>query len=168
MSTTPTPVPTGRREDRDGTTYVVFKRTFRAPIADVWAAVTESDRLGRWIGTWAATPRRAIDFRMTAEAEDARRRPGSTTAGATRLALRSVRRDDKAGVALELDLDEPDGVTTLTFAQEVATRRSPRASVRAGTTTSTGWSPPRPGATSRMAWDDYYPAFAAHYRAELA
>ena len=52
MSTTPPPVPTGRREDRDGTTYVVFERTFRAPIADVWAAVTESDRLGRWIGIW--------------------------------------------------------------------------------------------------------------------
>ena len=33
--------------------------TFRAPIEDVWAAVTEPERLARWIGTWPATRCRA-------------------------------------------------------------------------------------------------------------
>ena len=32
---TPIARATGRREDRDGTAYVVFERTFAAPIADV-------------------------------------------------------------------------------------------------------------------------------------
>ena len=36
--------------------YVVFERTFRAPIDDVWAAVTEPERLERWIGTWTGDP----------------------------------------------------------------------------------------------------------------
>ena len=30
--------------------------TFHAPIEDVWAAVTEPERLARWIGTWTGDP----------------------------------------------------------------------------------------------------------------
>ena len=41
-----TPSATGRRETRDGHDSVVFDRVFHAPIESVWAAVTESDRLG--------------------------------------------------------------------------------------------------------------------------
>ena len=53
MTTTHQPRPTGRREERRrGRPSLVFERTFRAPIEDVWAAVTESDRLARWIGEW--------------------------------------------------------------------------------------------------------------------
>ena len=48
MTTTHQPRPTGRREERHGETFLVFERTFRAPIEDVWAAVTESDRLARF------------------------------------------------------------------------------------------------------------------------
>lgn len=51
-----------RSADRSAhtTTVLVFERTFHAPIEDVWAAVTESDRLARWIGVW--TDVHAIDF----------------------------------------------------------------------------------------------------------
>ena len=42
--------PTGRIEQRDGQHVLVQTREFRAPIEDVWAAVTEPDRLARWIG----------------------------------------------------------------------------------------------------------------------
>ena len=31
---------------------LVVTRTFRAPIEDVWASVTEPDRTARWFGTW--------------------------------------------------------------------------------------------------------------------
>ena len=63
--------PTGRRA-REGHDRVVFERTFRAPIADVWAAVTEPRRLERWVGTWDGDPADGwVGFRMTAEAEDA-------------------------------------------------------------------------------------------------
>ncbi len=44
--------PTGRREIRDGVSYVVLERTFDAPVDAVWAAITEPVRLERWIGTW--------------------------------------------------------------------------------------------------------------------
>ena len=60
-TTPPTARATGHREDRDGTPYVVFERTFAAPIADVWAAVTESDRLVRWIGRWTGDPASGSD-----------------------------------------------------------------------------------------------------------
>ena len=173
MSTTPTPVPTGRREDRDGTTYLVFQRTFRAPIADVWAAVTESDRLGRWIGIWSGDPASgSIAFRMTAEAEDA---PEETIwidecTAPTHLVMRSVRPDDKAEVwSWQLDLDESDGVTTLTFAQEAV-------DVSLAEGVGPGWDyyldrlvAAETGADlAAIEFDHYYPAFAAHYRAELA
>ena len=173
MSTTPTPRPTGRREDRDGTTYIVFERTFRAPIADVWAAVTESDRLGRWIGIWSGDPASgSIAFRMTAEAEDA---PEETIwidecTAPTRLVMRSVRPDDKAKVwSWQLDLDESDGVTTLTFAQEAV-------DVSLAEGVGPGWdyyldrlvAAETGGDLAAVDFDAYYPAFAAHYRAELA
>ncbi len=47
---------TGHHEIREGRDVLVLTRAFRAPIADVWAAVTESDRMARWIGTWTADP----------------------------------------------------------------------------------------------------------------
>ena len=37
----------------DGPATVVIERTFHAPATDVWAAVTEPERLVRWIGTWS-------------------------------------------------------------------------------------------------------------------
>ena len=64
----PTRTPTGRRAERDGAQLVVLERTFRAPIDDVWAAVTEPERLERWIGTWDGDPSTGtVGFRMTAE-----------------------------------------------------------------------------------------------------
>lgn len=66
----------GRREVREGTDYIVLTRTFRAPIQDVWAAVTEPQRLERWIGTWTGDPESGeVTFRMTAEARTSSRRP---------------------------------------------------------------------------------------------
>ena len=63
--------PAGSRP-RDGVRRLVIDREFRAPIEDVWAAVTESDRLERWIGTWTGDPASgAVLFRMTAEGDDA-------------------------------------------------------------------------------------------------
>jgi uncharacterized protein YndB with AHSA1/START domain len=47
---------TGRPETRDGEDHLVLERTFPAPVEDVWAAVTESDRLARWFGSWTGDP----------------------------------------------------------------------------------------------------------------
>lgn len=59
--------PTGAIEDGN----LVLVRRFGAPIDDVWASLTESDRLERWIGRYEGDPASGqVDFYMTAEAED--------------------------------------------------------------------------------------------------
>lgn len=171
-STPPTARATGRGEDRDGTAYVVFERTFAAPIADVWAAVTESDRLVRWIGRWTGDPASGtITFFMTAEAADA---PAETIiieecTAPTRLVMRSARPDDSGeDWSWQVDLREADGVTTLAFAQEVI-------DVELAESVGPGWdyyldrmvAAETGGDPAVIDFDDYYPAFAAYYRAEL-
>jgi uncharacterized protein YndB with AHSA1/START domain len=111
---------TGQATDRDGTPAVAFERTFRAPITDVWAAVTESDRLARWIGTWTGDPASgAIDFRITGEGD------GGTEVRYDILACRAptllrVRTSTDYGVwDLALELSEAAGVTTLRLVQRI-------------------------------------------------
>ena len=48
--------PTGRIEIVDGVHRLVIERTFDAAIDDAWAAVTEPERMARWIGTWTGDP----------------------------------------------------------------------------------------------------------------
>ena len=49
--------PTGRLVEDSGVSRMVMHRTFRAPIEDVWASVTESERLERWIAFVHRGPR---------------------------------------------------------------------------------------------------------------
>ncbi|UUZ60271.1 SRPBCC family protein [Nocardioides sp. B-3] len=168
-----TPGATGRRDERDGTAYVVFERTFKAPIADVWAAVTESDRLSRWIGRWSGDPASgSVTFFMTAEAEDA---PAETIwidecVEPNRLVMRSARPDDHSEVwSRQVDLAERGGVTTLTFAREIV-------NVELAQSVGPGWdyyldrmvAAETGGDPAAIDFDDYYPAFAAYYRDELS
>lgn len=53
------PPPTGRLFPAADGTDLVVSRTFRAPIEDVWASVTESDRTARWFGAWQGDAARA-------------------------------------------------------------------------------------------------------------
>lgn len=110
--------PTGRIHHDGDIRTLRLTRTFRASIDDVWAAVTEPERLERWIGTWTGDPADGrVGFRMTAEEgepveEDMEIRECEPP---RRLALIS-----HVGVQLwqlELDLVEENGVTTLTFTQ---------------------------------------------------
>lgn len=168
-----TPQATGRREERDGTAYVVFERTFKARIEDVWAAVTESDRLSRWIGTWSGDPASgSISFFMTAEAQDA---PAEQILidechEPTRLVMRSARPDDHSLLwSWQVDLAEADGVTTLTFAQEVC-------DIVLAESVGPGWdyyldrmvAAETGHDLATIDFDDYYPEFVAYYRAELS
>ena len=154
MSTThTTPSATGRKGERDGTAYVVFERTFEAPIADVWGAVTESDRLSRWIGNWSGDPKSgSISFFMTAEAEDA---PAETIwidecVEPTRLVMRSARPDDHSEVwSWQIDLAESVGPGWDYYLDRMVAAE-------------TG------GDLAAIDFNDYYPAFAAYYRDELS
>jgi uncharacterized protein YndB with AHSA1/START domain len=61
--------PTGRLFPTAAGADLVHNRTFRAPIDDVWASVTESDRTARWFGPWEgdAGPGRTIKMQMAFE-----------------------------------------------------------------------------------------------------
>lgn len=166
-----TPTATGRRERRGDATYLVLEREFRAPAEDVWAALTDPDRLVRWIGTWTGDPASGeVAFRMTAEGEDAPEEAHRIIEcdPPRRLVTESSPDADSTIWRLELDLAEAGGTTTLSFAQRVG-EGIPVDSVgpgwdyyldrlRAAETT---------GEVAAVAWDDYYPALAEHYRAEF-
>lgn len=46
--------PTGALED--GGRTLVLTRRFSARIDDVWASITDPERLSRWFGTWSGDP----------------------------------------------------------------------------------------------------------------
>jgi uncharacterized protein YndB with AHSA1/START domain len=110
------PTPTGRLFGDD----LVLTRTFRAPIDDVWASLTEPERTARWFGPWKgdAAPGRAVQVQMSLE-------EGAPWMDMTieacepprRLALSSV--DDYGSWHLDLTLTESDGVTELRFTQHL-------------------------------------------------
>jgi uncharacterized protein YndB with AHSA1/START domain len=176
MTTTPfTPAATGHKEVREGRDYVVFTRTFSAPIDDVWAAVTESDRLGRWIGTWEGDPTEGhVAFRMLYEGEEhpAERFTIDNCEPPRRLAITTEAPSPDGTTQtwqLRLELAEEHGVTTLTFAQDVP---EPEMAESVGP----GWDyyldrmvvAEAGGDPGSLDFDDYYPGLADHYRAEFS
>lgn len=163
MSATPTGFLT-RRGDRD---CVTWERTFRSPIDDVWAAVTESDRLARWIGTWTGDPADGfVMFSMTAEGEDVPEARFDVPECDPPRLLRVEAVDDFGSWYLTLELAEADGVTTLTTSQVID-------DVAAVENTGPGWDyyldrlvrAESGGDATSVEWDDYYPAQREHYLA---
>lgn len=110
------PTPTGRLLGDD----LVLTRTFRAPIADVWASLTDPARTARWFGPWQgdAAPGRTIKVQMVHEEGkpwmdmtiDACEPPH-------RLAVSSV--DEHGSWHLDMVLAESAGVTELRFTQHL-------------------------------------------------
>ena len=167
-----TPQPTGRRETRDGHDSVVIDRTFRAPIESVWAAVTESDRLERWVGTWTGDPASgSVLFRMNAEGDDVK--PETFTIHECdpprRVSLTSQVVGEQNVLHFVLELTEDAGTTTLTFSQSV-----PDAEMATGV--GPGWEyyldrlvAAETGAdVAGLDFGDYYPAQSDYYRALFA
>ncbi len=110
------PTPMGRLvrtpEGRD----LVIVRTFRAPIEDVWASITESERTARWWGAWTGEPGpgRTIRYTMAFEADG----PASdmlieACEPPRHLAVRAI--NDYGDWRLEAHLSESDGVTEMRF-----------------------------------------------------
>ena len=164
---------TGHRQLRHGRPYLVMTREFRAPVEDVWAAVTDSDRLARWIGTWSGDPRDGkVLFQMRYEGDEV---PSEEFVideckPPYRLAITTEASYETEPVTwhLELDLAEADGVTTLTFAQSVP---DPAMAESVGP----GWDyyldrmvvVEGGGDVSDVVFDAYYPALVDHYRGEF-
>jgi uncharacterized protein YndB with AHSA1/START domain len=110
------PVPTGRLFGRD----LVLTRTFHAPIADVWASLTEPERTARWFGPWEgeAAPGRTVKVRMVLEeGEPWMDLTVEACEPPHRLTLSTV--DDHGSWHLDLVLQERDGTTELRFTQHL-------------------------------------------------
>ena len=57
--------PTGRLERVGDRLTLYVTRTFQASIEDVWVAVTDPERMSRWLGTWRGDPTTGrVEFRM--------------------------------------------------------------------------------------------------------
>ncbi|MFI5841942.1 SRPBCC family protein [Catenuloplanes sp. NPDC051500] len=110
------PTPTGRLHGTD----LVLTRTFRAPVDDVWASISDPERTARWFGPWEgdAAPGNTIKVQMSYE-------DGAPWMDMTidacepprRLALSSV--DEHGSWHLDLTLTETAGVTELRFTQHL-------------------------------------------------
>ena len=109
--------PTGRIE-RVGDRLTLFvTRTFDAPIEDVWAAVTEPERLERWLGTWRGDPAcGTVASAMGSRVEKPRRADGDPRVRTAADAQGDLERRPVRWY-LDVELTETDGVTTLAFSQ---------------------------------------------------
>ncbi|MGB3029909.1 MAG: SRPBCC domain-containing protein [Candidatus Microthrix parvicella] len=98
---------------------LVLRRTYAAGMDDVWAAITQSDRLARWYGTWTGDPESgSVMVTMNAEAEEvAPARYDITECDAPRRLSLTVGEADVRW-RLDIELNGSDGATTLTFVQQ--------------------------------------------------
>lgn len=140
-----------------------FVRTYNDPVDDVWSALTEPDRLVRWIGTFSGDPTTGtVEFVMN---EDESATPEIVTilscVPPTRLVV-DVPTPDGTW-RLSVTLEAQDGSTRLTFTQRLA---EPYDASSVGP----GWHYylDRLGAVVAGlrvpdSWDDYYPALSDAY-----
>ncbi|MCW2849124.1 MAG: hypothetical protein JWR90_3098 [Marmoricola sp.] len=143
-------------------------REFRAPIEDVWAAVTEPERLARWVGTFTGDPATGeVQFEMTAE-EGATPEPMEIRECTPPVTLKVTAHAGDFHWHLDLHLEESDGVTTLTFTQ-------PDLDPAHADSVGPGWeyyldrlvAAETGGDVAGVDFDrDYYPAMAEHYRVQ--
>lgn len=119
MSTYPKQ-PTGHVRTVAGGRELVITRTFRAPVDDVWASLTEPDRFARWYGTLVGETGagRTVMVTMTAEAEHVAEPARIVECDPPNSFVVEVG-PDTAPWHLSVDLAEADGITTLTFVQRL-------------------------------------------------
>ncbi|MEV6323366.1 SRPBCC family protein [Nocardia sp. NPDC051787] len=158
--------PTGRLFPASTGKDLVLVRTYRAPIEDVWASVTESDRTARWFGPWEgeAAPGRTIKVQMAFEDEqpwnewhiDACEPPH-------RLAVSAI--DEHGSWRLDLTLSESAGTTELRFTHHLRTDTEIAQLPHVGP----GWEyyldmlGAARAQTDRPDFDAYYPAMQEYY-----
>ncbi|MED5799671.1 SRPBCC family protein [Gordonia sp. Z-3] len=160
-------IPSGRRRLRPEGDAVEFTRTYRTPISDVWAAVTESDRLARWIGFYTGDPTQGyVQFTMNAEGEDNMIPVRYDIRRCEPPRVLQIRATDDFGTwDLVVEMVEADGITTVTLAEMV---NDPTAIENTGP----GWEYYLDRLTAVMLetdpaavdFDDYYPAQREYYR----
>ena len=157
------PTPSGRLirtpEGRD----LVLIRTFRAPIDDVWASITEPERTARWFGAWTGQSGAGGRIRYSMAFEEGAPEAEMTIEACEpprHLAVRGA--DDFGGWFLEAHLSETAGVTELRFTHHLD------AAVNVGDV-GPGWEyyldnlvASRDG-TPMPSFNDYYPSQKEYY-----
>lgn len=161
------PIPTGRLTTTDQGRDLVLTRSFRAPITDVWASITESERTARWFASWSgeAGPGKTIRYRLAFE-DDAPEADMTIEACEPPRHLAVSAADEYGTWRLEARLHETDGTTVLTFVQHLDDEALV-AEVGPGweyyldrlVASRDGTPPPE--------FDDYFPAQKAYYEALL-
>ncbi|MGQ0773360.1 MAG: SRPBCC family protein [Pseudonocardiales bacterium] len=154
------------RYDADGQRTLVFHRRYPYPIEDVWAAVTDSDRLVRWFGSYqgVGVVGGTVALTMIAE-EDAGGEPSTVHIIECESPRRLVVDVPEHGISswrIALTLAAEGGATTLLFEQAIPPEMQM-------TDVGPGWhwyldrlaasltDTPMPD------WNDYYPALSAVY-----
>jgi uncharacterized protein YndB with AHSA1/START domain len=110
-----TPVPAGRLIPTAEGLDLEIVRKFTAPIEDVWASITESERTARWWGPWTGEPGpgKTISYTMAFEAEGP---PSEMLIEVCEPPVHlRVRGLGDYGWLLEAHLSEENGVTELRF-----------------------------------------------------
>jgi uncharacterized protein YndB with AHSA1/START domain len=161
MTTTPTGRIVPTRDGRD----LVLTRMFQAPIEDVWASITESERTARWFASWSgeAGPGRTIRYRL--EFEEGRPEGDMTIDACDAPHHLAVSSHDEYGTwRLEATLAQDGDTTVLTFVQHLDPEAKPGE-------IGPGWEyyldllvAAREGGPAPD-FGDYYPAQSAHYEA---
>jgi uncharacterized protein YndB with AHSA1/START domain len=156
------PTPTGRLFAND----LVLTRTFHAPVADVWASLTDPERTARWFGPWKgdAAPGRTIQVQMVQEeSQPWMEMTIDVCEPPLVLALSTV--TEHGGWHLDVVLVETDGVTELRFTQHLADTEGVGE-------IGPGWEyyldalvASRDGGAAPR-FDDYYPAMKAYFEAQ--
>ncbi|WP_328367903.1 SRPBCC family protein [Streptomyces sp. NBC_00445] len=164
-----TPEPTGRLVRTSAGFDLILTRSYRAPVDDVWASVTESERTARWFGPWRgeAAPGRTVEVQMVFEEEA----PWSSLLIEAcepphRLAVSA---EDEAGSwSLELLLAEAEGEAETTGTTELRLVHHLTSTEHLGST-GPGWeyyldmlTAARTGGP-RPDFADYYPAQKAYF-----
>jgi uncharacterized protein YndB with AHSA1/START domain len=106
------PTPTGRLFGND----LVLTRTFRAPIADVWASLTDPERTARWFGPWEGDTGPGAKIRVQMVQEEGKPWMDLTIDACEapkHLAISS--QSEHGGWRMEMALSETAGVTELRF-----------------------------------------------------
>lgn len=159
------PIPTGRLLKTEHGLELVLTRTFRAPIEDVWASITEPERTARWFVSWSGDARPGATITCKMVMEDGQPESQMTIeACAPPHHLRVTALDEYGSWQLEARLCETQGTTTLELVQHLAD------DVNFGEV-GPGWEyyldllvASRDG-RSRPSFDDYYPAQQGYYEA---
>lgn len=148
--------------DEDGM-RLEFVRTYGNPVDDVWSALTEPDRVARWLGTWTGEPTTgSVELMMT---EDETSTPQTVTILACRPPTRLVVEvpSPDGPWRLSVSLQEQAAVTTLVFTQRLAEPYD-------ATSIGPGWhyyldrlDAVVADAAVPDAWDEYYPTLRDAY-----